>query len=167
MNKGQYFRLLLSTSANPTKVVAAAKELQLHFSAQTEDSSTKDTTSNWLEYLVTAMSYDITGSAMMLTPDDTLGGNTANTLNDFIQNLKDDVLYWKICLMEGENNRTVVQEVVGGQCKLTQLQMTGQNKQGATYQYTLNGYSNPTIPQPQTQQNASPKSASTNTGSKQ
>lgn len=41
MKRGQYVRLLLSTTANPSTVVAAAKQMGLHGSAQTEDSSTR------------------------------------------------------------------------------------------------------------------------------
>ena len=140
MQKGQYIRLLLSTTADPTKVVAAAKEMQLHLSAQTEESSTKDTTGTALEYEVTGQSYDISGSALVLTADDTLGGNTANTLNDFIGWLQDQELFWRICLMSGTNQRTVDTEICSGKCKLTQLQIQGQNKQNAQYSYTLNGY---------------------------
>lgn len=140
MKRGQYIRLFLSTSANPTKVVAAAKEMSLHLSAQTEDSSTKDTTGDWLEYEVTGQSYDITFNALVLTPNDDLGGNTANTLNDMLTNLKDDVLYWKIATVSGTNNRTASQTLFSGTAKLTQLQVNAQNKQNATYSGTLNGF---------------------------
>lgn len=139
MQKGQYIRLLLSTTANPSTVIAAAKQMALHGSAQTEDSSTKDTTGDALEYEVTGQSYDITGSGLVLTPNDTLltGGLG---LNDFEGWVKDQLLYWRICVMEGTNNRTVVEEIAHGQGKLTNLQISAPNKQNATYNYTLNGY---------------------------
>jgi hypothetical protein len=139
MKKGQYIRLLLATTANPSTVVAAAKQLALHGSAQTEDSSTKDTTGDALEYEVVGQSYDITGSGLVLTPNDALltGGLG---LNDFEGWVKDQLLYWRICVMEGTNNRTVVEEIAHGQGKLTNLQISAQNKQNATYNYTLNGY---------------------------
>lgn len=146
MQKGQYIRLLLSTSANPTKVIAAAKEMSLHLSAQTEDSSTKDTTGDWLEYEVTGQSYDISFSALVLTPDDTLGGATANTLNDMLNGVTDNVLYWKICVMSGTNNRTAGAEICSGTAKLTQLQISAQNKQNATYSGTLTGYDAISVP---------------------
>ena len=115
MKRGQYYRLLLAAAANPSKVVAAAKTMSLHCSLQTEDSSTKDTTGDALEY--------------------DMEGYVQNTL-----------LYWKICLMEGTNNRTVVEEICSGTCKCTQLQIQGQNKQNASYNYTLNGYGAITVP---------------------
>lgn len=139
MQKGQYIRLLVSTAANPLTVVAAAKQMALHGSAQTEDSSTKDTTGNALEYEVTGQSYDITGSGLVLTPNDTLLTGAVG-LNDFESWLQDQVLNWKICVMEGTNNRTVVETIASGQGKLTNLQIQAQNKQNATYNYTINGY---------------------------
>ena len=139
MQKGQYIRLLVSTSANPSTVVAAAKQMALHGSAQTEDSSSKDTTGNALEYEVTGQSYDITGSGLVLTPNDTLLTGAVG-LNDFESWLQDQVLNWKICVMEGTNNRTVVETIASGQGKLTNLQIQAQNKQNATYNYTINGY---------------------------
>lgn len=139
MQKGQYIRLLVSTAANPSTVVAAAKQMALHGSAQTEDSSTKDTTGSALEYEVTGQSYDITGSGLVLTPNDTLLTGAVG-LNDFESWLQDQVLNWKICVMEGTNNRTVVETIASGQGKLTNLQIQAQNKQNATYNYTINGY---------------------------
>ena len=139
MQKGQYIRLLVSLAADPSTVVAAAKQMALHGSAQTEDSSTKDTTGNALEYDVTGQSYDITGSGLVLTPNDTLLTGAVG-LNDFESWLQDQVLNWKICVMEGTNNRTVVEEIAHGQGKLTNLQIQAQNKQNATYNYTINGY---------------------------
>jgi lipopolysaccharide export system protein LptA len=93
MQKGQYIRLLLSTAANPTKVIAAAKQMALHGSAQTEDSSTKDTTGDALEYEVTGQSYDITGSGLVLTPNDSLLTGGVG-LNDFETWVTDTLLYW-------------------------------------------------------------------------
>ena len=140
MQKGQYIRLFLSTTANPTKVIAAAKEMSLHLSAETQDSSTKDTTADWLEYEITGQNYDINFSALVLTSDDTLGGNSANTLNDMMANLTDSVLYWKIAVVEGTNNRSVATELFSGTAKLTNLQITGQVGQNAQYSGTLTGY---------------------------
>lgn len=140
MKRGQYYRLLLSTAENTTKVIAAAKTMALHGSAQIEESSTKDTTGDALEQDVTGLSYDISGSALILTDNDPLGGNTANTLGDMISLVSDTLLYWRICLMEGTNNRTVVSTVCSGTAKLTQLNPTGQVKQTAQYSYTLRGY---------------------------
>jgi len=139
MQKGQYIRLLLATTANPSTVIAAAKQMALHGSAQTEDSSTKDTTGNALEFEVTGQTYDITGGGLVLTPNDTLLSNAVG-LNNFESWLQDQILYWRICVMNGDNNRTVVEEIAHGQGKLTNLQIQAQVKQNTTYSYTINGY---------------------------
>lgn len=139
MQKGQYIRLLLATTANPSTVIAAAKQMALHGSAQTEDSSTKDTTGNALEFEVTGQSYDITGGGLVLTPNDTLLSNAVG-LNNFESWLQDQILYWRICVMNGDNNRSIVEEIAHGQGKLTNLQIQAQVKQNTTYSYTINGY---------------------------
>lgn len=138
MRKGQYIRLLLATTADPTTVIAAAKEMQLHLSASTENSTTKDSTGDWEEYEVTAQTYDISGSALILTPSDALN-TSAVSLNDMITNLSDTTLYWRICLMEGTNNRSIDEEICSGTAKLTSLEMSGQVGQTAQYSYTLSG----------------------------
>lgn len=72
MQKGQFVRLLLSTTANPTIVVAAAKDMSLHLGASTEESTTKDTTGNAVEYEIATQTYDISGSGLVLTDADDL-----------------------------------------------------------------------------------------------
>ena len=144
MKRGQYYRLLLATSATPTKVIAAAKTMSLHLSLETQESSTKDTTGDALEYEATGQSYDISGSALVLTPADALNTG-ANSLNDMLDLVGDTLLYWRICLMEGTNNRTIVETICSGNAKLTQLNPTGQNKQTAQYSYTLTGFGGITV----------------------
>ena len=138
MKKGQYIRLLLATTSDPTTVIAAAKQMSLHGSAQTEDSSTKDTTGDAQEFEVTSQSYDISGSGLVLSDNDSLlsGAKSLNDLEGWVQDL---TLYWSICVMEGTNNRTVVEEIAHGTGKLTQLQMQGQTIQNASYNYTITG----------------------------
>ena len=138
MQKGQYIRLLLATTSDPTTVIAAAKQMSLHGSAQLENSSTKDTTGDAIEQEIVGQSYDITGSGLILTDNDTLLSG-AKSLNDLEGWVKDQTLYWSICVMEGTNNRTVVEEIASGTGKLTQLQMQGQTKQNASYNYTITG----------------------------
>ena len=144
MKRGQYIRLLLSTTANPSTVIAAAKQMSLHLSAQTEESSTKDTTGDAQEFEVVGQSYEITGSGLVLTGNDELltGGVSLNNFEDWVampENV-DTVLYWKICVMEGDNQREVVSTIASGQCKITNLQISAQNKTNATYNFTLAGY---------------------------
>lgn len=139
MKKGQYLRLLLSTTANPTTVIAAAKTMGLHGSATTQESSTKDTTGDDLEYEVTGLAYDISGSGLVLSTDDPLNTG-AKSANDVLNMLGDTLLYWRICLMEGTNNRTVVAEVASGHAKLTQWSAQAQKKQNVTFNYTLTGF---------------------------
>ena len=145
MKRGQYIRLLLAPVNYDTEVVvAAAKQMTLHGTAQTEESSTKDTTGDDLEFEVTSLGYEITGSALVLTEGDNLLSGSVS-FREFVDSLKNQLFNWKICVMEGEHNRTIVEEICHGQAKLTNLQAQAPNKQNTTYNYTLAGYG-PIVP---------------------
>ena len=144
MKRGQYIRLLLAPVNHTQEVIAAAKQCALHGTAQTEESSTKDTTGDDLEFEVMSLGYEITGSALVLTDKDSLLSG-AVSLREFIDSLKNQLFNWKICVMVGEHNRTIVEEICHGQAKLTNLQAQAPNKQNTTYNYTLAGYG-PIVP---------------------
>lgn len=136
---------MIGLAADPTTVVAAAKTMQLHGSAQTEDSSTKETPGYAQEFEVTSQSYDITGTGLLLTPNDAyLTGGVG--LNDFEGWLQDQKLYWRICVVDGNSNRDIVEVICSGTGKLTSLNPTGQSKQNATFSYTLSGDGGITVP---------------------
>ena len=146
MDKGQHLRLvIIEGSGTPTsKVVALSTDLTLHFSATTEDSTTKDssdTNGNWNEYDVTQRSGDISFNALVGVGTDAAGESFA----DFLDKVSDSLINWKICLASGDNNRTLGKTVCSGQGKLTNLQASAQNKQKATYSGTLNMYGPVTV----------------------
>ena len=121
------------------KVIALATEMTLHLSAQTEDSTTKDTTDtngDWNEYDVTQRSGDIQFGALIGVGTDESGKSFA----DMISQVSDTIVNWKVVMTSGANNRVVGKEVCHGQGKLTNLQASAQNRQNATYSGTLNIY---------------------------
>ena len=140
MDKGQHLRLVFMEGTTPSaKVIALASEMTFHLSAQTEDSSTKDTTDTngaWNEYDVTARSGDIQFSALVGVGTDTGGKSFA----DLIDQVSDSLINWKLVMVSGAENRVVGKEVCHGQGKLTDLQASAQNRQKATYSGTLNIY---------------------------
>ena len=146
MDKGQHLRLvIIEGSGTPTsKVVALSTDLTMHFSATTEDSTTKDssdTNGNWNEYDVTQRSGDISFNALVGVGTDAAGESFA----DFLDKVSDSLINWKVCLASGDNNRTLGKTVCSGQGKLTNLQASAQNKQKATYSGTLNMYGPVTV----------------------
>jgi hypothetical protein len=143
MDKGQHLRLVFVES-NTNKVIALATEMTLHLSAQTEDSTTKDTTDtngDWNEYEVTQRSGDISFGALIGVGTDASGKSFA----DMINQVSDAVVNWKVVMVSGDNNRVVVKEVCHGKGKLTNLQASAQNRQKATYSGTLNIYGPVTV----------------------
>lgn len=138
MTKGQYIRLLVSTTQAGTKtVIGAAKELTLHVSSQVEESSTKDTTGEWLEQEVVGLTYDISSMQLVLTDDDTLLSNGLATMQAAYKN--GTLLYWQIANMSGTNNRTKGAVICSGTGYVTQLTINAQNRQNATCQVAIGG----------------------------
>lgn len=140
MQKGQYYRLFLSINPETLGVIAAAKNMTFHATKQVEESSTKDSTGDALEYEETAKSYEITGSGLVLTPNDTLIANAKN-LNNFEQYLlENQTVLWHISKCSGANNRVEEEEILSGEGRLTNLSIQATNKQNAEYNYTIKGY---------------------------
>ena len=138
MDKGQHLRLVFpeGTGTVTNFFVALATDLTIHFSAQTEDSTTKDTTDTtgaWNEYDVTARSGDIQFGALVGTGTDATGKSFA----DWIDAVSDAVIPWKLVTVNSTNNRTIVKTVCSGNGKLSNLQADGPNRQKATYRGTL------------------------------
>ena len=143
MDKGQHLRLVFVES-NTNKVIALATEMTLHLSAQTEDSTTKDTTDtngDWNEYEVTQRSGDISFGALIGVGTDAGGKSFA----DMINQVSDAFVNWKVVMVSGANNRVVGKTVCSGQGKLTNVQASAQNRQKATYSGTVNIYGPVTV----------------------
>ena len=152
MDKGQHLRLFITENSSD-KVVAMSTELSLHGSAQTENSTTKDTTDStgavWDENDVVGRTYDINFSALIASGTDTGG----KTFADILAKVDDEIINWKIALASGEQNRTMGRIIVSGQGKFTNVQATAQVSQQSAYSGTINGWG-PLVAGPQ--QNTNP-----------
>ena len=121
-----------------------ATDLTVHFSATTEDSTTKDSTDtngDWQEFDVTQRSGDINFGALVGVGTDATGKSFA----DWIDKVNDTVIPWKLVTVNNTNNRTIVKTVCSGNGKLSNLQASAQNRQKATYSGTLNMYGPVTV----------------------
>jgi hypothetical protein len=130
-----------TTQSPVSNYIGLATGLTLHLSATTEDSTTKDTTDTtgqWTVFDVTGRSGDINFSALVAV----LTGDTSDVngkyLADFIDAVSDTVVDWKIIFVSGDQNRTAGKTVCSGKGKLTNLQISAQNRQKASYSGTLN-----------------------------
>ena len=146
--KGQFVRLFLGSdnTAAPSTVIAAAKSLSLHVSLTLEDATTKDTAGDWQIQEPTAISYDISTSALMRSGETITSQVGAKSLADI------EAIYeagtpvkWKIANVGGDNNRTASSTIVSGSVILTQLTLNGPNRQNADYTAQLNGYGDYTV----------------------
>ena len=148
MDKGQHLRLVITEGSGTTTdyVVALSLDCSLHLSAQTEDSTTKDTTddasgANWNEYDVVERSGDISFNALVGVGEDEGG----KSLADFINQVGDSLINWKLVFVSGENNRTEGKTVCSGQGKMTNLSPNASDRQKATYNGTITIYGEVTV----------------------
>lgn len=141
--KGQFVRLYLSSdnTAAPAAVIAAAKQLSLHVSLSLEDSTTKDTEGEWTIQEPTALNYDISTTALVRSGETITSTVGAKGLTDL------ETIYeagtpvkWLIANTSGANNRTKGSVIASGSALISQLQISAQNKQNATYTAQLQGY---------------------------
>lgn len=139
--KGQFVRLFVSDVANPTTPVAAAKQLSIHVSVQTENSTTKDTDEDWDEFVVVGVSYDISTNALIYTGQSSSLDVNAKNLANFIEHYEaSDLMYWEIAKVSGDHNRVKGNKLLSGQARITQLTINAQNRQVANYTVQLSGY---------------------------
>ena len=141
--KGQFVRLFLSSDnmAAPSTVIAAAKSLSLHVSLTMESSVTKDTVGDYDVQEPTALSYDISTSALMRSGETITSQVGAKSLADI------EAIYeagtpvkWKIANVGGDNNRTASSTIISGSVILQTLTLNGPNRANADYTAQLNGY---------------------------
>lgn len=141
--KGQYVRLFLGSdnTTTPAKVIAAAKSLAFHVSMTLEDSTTKDTTGDWTVQEPTALSYDITSSALVRSGETITSSVAAQAVAD-IQSIYEssDPVKWQIANVSSTNNRTKGSVIASGSAIISQLTLNAANRQNATYDTTLTGW---------------------------
>lgn len=146
--KGQFVRLFLGSdnTATPAKVIAYAKQLQLHVSLQMEDATTKDTEGNWQIQEPTDLSYDITSNALVRGGDTITSTVQAQGLSEIESIFEAGTpVKFRIANTSGPNNRTIGAVIMSGSVIVSQLTINAQNRQNATYDTQLNGYGEYTV----------------------
>lgn len=141
--KGQFVRLFLGSdnTAVPSSVIAAAKQLSLHVSLTLEDATTKDTMGDWQIQEPVALNYDITTQALVRSGEtitSSIAGKGLSELETIYE--AGTPVRWQIANVSGQNQRVKGSVIASGSCIVTQLQVSAQNRQNATYQATMNGY---------------------------
>ena len=146
--KGQFVRLFLSSdnTANPSKVIAAAKQLSLHIALQLEDATTKDTEGNWVIQEPVALSYDISTTALVKSGETITSQVQAQDLSS-IEDIYEagTPVKWLIANVSGANQRTKGSVICSGSAILTSLQIAAQNRTNSTYTANLTGYGTYTV----------------------
>ena len=144
--KGQFVRLYVSTAANPALVVGGAKTLSLHVGITLTDSTSKDTSGDWVVQEPTELSYDISSGALIDSGETITSSVNGQTLSTLMANYEaEDLMYWQIAPASGDNNRTKGSVIVSGQAYITQLDINAANRQAGEYTTRLSGYGDYTV----------------------
>lgn len=152
MDRGQHLRLMIGghEGSSATLYVTMAKSLTAHFSAQLEDSTTKDSTDattgqNWMEYELVERSGEIQFEALLavteVVGDDQLGAR----FEKFLTEMEDEPIFWELAYVHGANNRQRTTGLCSGKGKITNLSANGQNRQNATFNGTIAVYGDITV----------------------
>lgn len=145
--KGQFVRLFVNDSTNPALVVAGSKTLSLHVGITLSDTTTKDTEGDWQVQEPTELSYDISSGALIDSGETITSSVNGQTISTLMAHYEDeDLMYWDIAEVSGDNNRTKGDVLVSGQAYITNLEITAQNKQAGEYKSTLTGFGAYTVP---------------------
>lgn len=141
--KGQFVRLFLGSdnTAVPSKVIAGAKQLSLHVSLTLEDATTKDTPGDWQIQEPTAISYDISTTALMRSDETITSSVQAQAISDLetIYEASSPVR-WQIANVSGDNQRTKGSVIASGSVIIGSLTLNGPNRANADYTAALTGY---------------------------
>jgi hypothetical protein len=146
--KGQFVRLFLGSdnTATPSKPIASAKQLSLHVSLTLESATTKDTEGDWDIQEPTALSYDISTTALVRSNETITSEVAAQALAD-VESIHEagTPVKWQIANVSGANQRTKGAIIVSGSAVLTNLTLNGPNRQSADYNAQLTGYGEYTV----------------------
>ena len=133
--KGQNLRILVGTTAQNRKCIAAAMSCTLHVSAVVGESSTKDTDNAWEQKEVTGLAWDVQTEALVQ--------DTADTGAVDLEELTvGSTYYLQFTPAGGTKNRELVY-IVGknytGKAILTDLQIIAQNRNNSTWAAQFTG----------------------------
>jgi hypothetical protein len=146
--KGQFVRLFLGSdnTATPSKPIASAKQLSLHVSLTLESATTKDTEGDWDIQEPTALSYDISTTALVRSNETITSEVAAQALAD-VESIHEagTPVKWQIANVSGANQRTKGAIIVSGSAVITSLTLNGPNRQSADYNAQLTGYGEYTV----------------------
>ena len=144
--KGQFIRLFLSSTSNPSLVVAGSKTLSLHVGITLTDSTSKDTDGDWQIQEPTELSYDISSGALIDSGETISSSVNGQSLSSLMSNYEnEDLMYWQIAAVSGDNNRTKGSVIVSGRCYITQLDINAANRQAGEYSTRLSGFGEYTV----------------------
>ncbi len=124
--KGQNLRVMVGG-----KCIAKATSAQFHIAAETQDSSTKDSTGDWAENEVVSLSWDAQTDSLVTLVDDGVNGELPQSLLSLIINKTKVTLTFDETA--GTNNRIGQNSAIkrSGEAYLVDYSLTAPNRQNS------------------------------------
>ena len=121
------------------KCIAMATNCTFHVSAQMEDSSTKDSTSDWQVQEVIGLSWDASTDSLVTLTDNGSGGELPQDLLSLIINKTMVTLTFD--QTNGANNRVGMNSAIkrSGSAYVTDVSISAQNRQNSTITVQFQG----------------------------
>lgn len=134
--KGQNLRVFLEG-----QVISAALQCQLRINANVRDTSTKDTTGDWVENEVTDLSWEVTADSAVWT-----GDGPGNSTKDLLE-YRGATVQVSLCVTDGEYNAEIEDCLLDGLAIVTGISINARNRENSTCNIILTGKSLLSFPQ--------------------
>ena len=137
IRKGQNLRLFLGQTEGNELAVACATSCTLHLSAETEETTTKDSTGDWKEQDATSKGWDLSSDSLVNVDSTDATGIQTFDLTELIG--RKVFIKWQET--EGDKNRVAKSGGVcySGQAIVSDVSITAANKQNGTASIQLQG----------------------------
>lgn len=132
--KGQNLRVMVGG-----RCIAMAVNATFHISASLEDTSSKDSTGDWMEQEVVGLSWDASTESLVTLTDNGTNGELPQDLLSLIINKTMVTLTFDTTA--GTNNRTAQNSAIkkSGSAYVTDFSVTAQNRQNSTLTVQFTG----------------------------
>lgn len=135
--KGENLRILMGADTQHLTCVAASTNAVVHLSLQVEEDTTKDTVDDWIEQSPVAINWDAQVDALVLLDSQ----ETGVTVDDLVVGQVYVLRFSQTATTAGTQNRTPITNVIQltGSAILSDLQLTAQDQDIATYSAKFTG----------------------------
>lgn len=151
--KGENLRIFIGDDTDHLRCIAASTNSVIHLALQVEEDTTKDTEDDWIVNEPVGINWDAQVDALVMQDEEDTGGVQSNEL---VVGMVYTIRFSQTAGAAGEKNRDAITSnaQLTGTAILSDLQLTAQNQDIATYSARFTGtgdltpYYTPPTPEP-------------------